>query len=189
MFRILRGGLLATCCLMALPLFACGGDDDDDAPVRLDPEDWVADICEKARKFDDAQTDAIQVLAEADEEDAKELKAAIVSLVRWSGFALEDFVRDVERIGEPDIDSADKLMDAFRAHEKQQKDILNTFKSDVDRIDTDDRDYAEKVFDVLADVEEIDFRDRLEELDDDDIDDLIDLIDEDPDCSFILFNS
>ncbi len=176
---------------MALPALAigCGGDDDDVSSKKVEVEDWVADMCKKAHDFDDAQTEAVQPLVEADETDSKELKSAIESLVREAGFATEDFVQDVERIGVPDIDGGDKVLAAFRQHQKDEQKILDKFLADVNKIDTKDKQYSEKVFDVLDDVEQNDLRDLLKAIDEGDVDDLIDLIDDDEDCSFIVFDS
>ena len=184
-----RFGMFAL--FMALPALAigCGGDDDDVNKQKVEVEDWVADMCQKAQAFDDAQTEAVQPLIEADETDSKELKSAIDSLVRAAGFAADDFVRDVERIGVPDIDGGDKVLAAFRQHQKDEQKILDKFQSDVNKIDQDDKDYADQVFNILDDVESNDLRDSLEEIDERDVDHLIDLIDENEDCSFIVFDS
>ncbi|MGE3073117.1 MAG: hypothetical protein AB7N24_03250 [Dehalococcoidia bacterium] len=185
-----RFGLFALVLVLPAIAVACGGDDDDNVnKQKVEVEDWVADMCKKAQDFDDAQTEAVQPLVDADETDPEELKAAIDSLVRNAGFANEDFLRDVERIGIPDIDGGEKVVEAFREHQKDEQKILDKFQSDVNKVDLDEKDYADQVYEILDDVEENDLRDRLEAIDENDVDDLIDLIDENEDCSFVVFDS
>ncbi|MGE0599667.1 MAG: hypothetical protein AB7J35_05495 [Dehalococcoidia bacterium] len=185
-----RLGLFAVFLALPVAVIGCGGDDDDDVnKQKVEVEDWVADMCKKAQDFDDAQTDAVQPLVDADESDPEDLKAAIDSLVRNAGFANEDFVRDVERIGIPDINGGEKVVAAFRQHQKDEQKILEKFKSDVNKVDLDEKDYADQVYEILDDVEDNDLRDLLEKIDERDVDDLIDLIDENEDCSFVVFDS
>lgn len=181
--------MLAVLTTLAAFAVGCGGGVGDSKTQKVEIQDWVAGMCLKAHDFDDAQTEAAHALAEADEDNPEALKKAIDSLVRDAGFALEDFVRDVERIGEPDIRSGSKVLDAFRQHQNDEQKILDKFKSDVNRLDQNDKKYREKVFGILNDVEDKDLRDRLEGIKQDDVDHLIGLIDTDMECSFIVFDS
>jgi len=181
-----RSGAFAAIAAVASLGFACGG---GDSLEKVDAEDWVADVCEKARDFDDATSEAVEPLADADEDDSAELKDAIDEMVTGMNKAIDTLIEDVEDVGQPDIEGGDKVIQAFRDHAKEQKEILEDFQSDVNKLDEDDDDFADQLFDVLTDVDETDLRDELEDINENDVDDLIDLIDEDEECAAILFNS
>lgn len=187
MSTLLRRAILSATAMLLAFSVACGGGDAAPERQRLSAADWVADVCAKANDYDDAQSEAIRPLAEADEGDPAQLREAIESMVRNSQFAAADFLDAVERVGAPDIAHAEAVMDAFRAHEEQQREVLGRFKSDVNKLDTTDTRYNAKVLALVETVEHLDFRARLEAIGEADVDDLIGLIDADAECSFILF--
>ncbi|MBK7725729.1 MAG: hypothetical protein IPI33_10980 [Dehalococcoidia bacterium] len=120
LFTVRSGAFVAIAAVSALG-FACGG---GGSLEKVDAEDWVADVCDKAIDFDEASSDAIQPLAEADEDDAGELKDAIDDLVKDMTKAIDVFVEDIEDVGQPDIDGGDKVIAAIRDHAKDEKKAL-----------------------------------------------------------------
>ena len=57
-----RSGAFAAIAAVASLGFDCGG---GDSLEKVDDEDWVADVWEKARDFDDAPSEAVEPLAHA----------------------------------------------------------------------------------------------------------------------------
>jgi len=182
----LRFGLLAGLSALAALAVACGGD----SLEKVDAEDWVADVCDESVDFDADFADVAAELDVIDDGDPDEIKDAIDEFVDEATKLIDEFVKDVEEVGQPDIDGGAEVIKAFREHAKDQKKVLTDFRSDVGKLDDDDDDdFRDDVFDLLDDADEFDLRDRLEDIDENDVDDLIDEIDNDPDCSFVLFNS
>jgi hypothetical protein len=184
---LLRTGLLAaTASSLAILASACGGDSIE----KVDVDDWVADVCDRAVDFDDDFADAGSELDIIEDGDPDEIKDAIDQFVKEGTDLIDDFVKDVEEVGQPDIDGGDKVIKAIKDHAKDRKKTLTDFKGDVDDLDDDDDDdFRDDVFDLLDDVEEADLRDRFEDIDQKDVDDLTDMIDDEPGCGSILFNS
>lgn len=164
---------------------ACGGS----SLEKVDADDWVADVCDAALDFQDDFLDAAGGLDVIEDGDPDEIKDAVDEWVDEGSDAIDAFVKDVEDVGQPDIDGGADVIKAFRAHAKKQKEILADFKKDVNKLDDDDdEDFRDGVFDILDDVEDPDFREELEDIDENDVDDLIDQIDDEPDCASVLFN-
>ena len=180
-----RLGLVAIAAAV-LPFAACGGSDLE----KVDAEDWVADVCDRALDFDDDLNDAAADLAVIEDGDPDEIKDAIDAFVDDASDIIDEFVKDIEDIGQPDIEGGDQVIKAIRAHAKDEKDQLTKFKDEVNDLDDDDEDdFRDDVISVLEDTEDLDLRDRFEDIDERDVDDLIDEIDADSDCSSALFSS
>ena len=183
---LFRTSLLATAASGLALLSACGG---GDSLEKVDAEDWVADVCDRALDFDDDIADAGSELDVLEDGDPDEIKDAIDQFVKEATKIIDEFVKDIEKIGQPDIDGGDKVVKAIREHAKQEKKVFTDFKKDVNDLDDkDDDDFRDDVFDLLDDVEDPDLRDRFEDINERDVDDLIDMIDDEPGCSDILFN-
>jgi len=184
---LLRGGFALTLPALAVALASCGGD----SPEKVDAEDWVADVCDRAADFEEEFIDAGEPLNDIDDRsDPDEIKDAIDQFVEDASDIIDAFIKDVEEIGEPDIDGGSDVLKAMKEHADERKDILARFRDDVNDLDDDDEDdFRDGVFDLLDDVDDPDFRDRLEDIDERDVDDLIDMIDEDPACAGTLFSS
>lgn len=174
--------------IAAAPLFsaACGG---GGGLEKVDADDWVADVCDAALDFEDDFLDATDGLEVIEDGDPGEIKDAIDEFVTDGNKAIDAFVKDVEKVGQPDIDGGDKVIKAVKSHANERKDILSGMKKDVNKLDDDDdEDFRDGVFDILDNLDDPDFRDKLEDIDENDVDDLIDSIDEDSACASVLFN-
>ena len=183
---LLRTGLLAaTAAFFALALSACGGD----SLEKVDADDWVADVCDRAIDFDDDFANAGGELDVIEDGDPGEIKDAIDQFVEEAQDIIDEFVKDIEEIGQPDIEGGSDVIKAIRDHAKERKDIFSDFKNDVDDLDDDDEDdFRDEVFELLDDAENPDLRDRFDDINENDVDDLADAID-DEGCGSILFNS
>lgn len=177
---------LGTIFLIPAVVVGCGGGSDLE---KVDVEDWVADVCDAAIDFDDDFFDSASALDVLEDGDPDEIKDGIEEFKTDGSKAIDAFVKDVEKAGQPDIDGGAEVIKVFQAHAKKQKSILEKFQKDVNKLDDDDDDdFRDDVLDALDDIEDPDFREELEDIDEKDVDDLIDLIDDDSECSSILFN-
>ncbi len=166
-------------------LGACGGD----SLEKVDVDDWVADVCDAAIDFEEEFLDAASALDVIEDGDPGEIKDGVAKFTRDGAKAIDQFVKDVDDIGQPDIDGGAEVIKAFRGHAKAQKAILQKFKKDVGKLDDgDDDDFRDEVFETLDDIDDPDFREELEDINENDVDDLIDEIDSDSDCASVLFS-
>jgi len=170
-----------------IPLsFACGGDNLD----KVDADDWVADICDAADDFNDdleRSAERLQVLGEGDPDDIKE---AIDKFANDAKEAIDGFVKQVQDIGQPDIDGGGKVVQAIRNHARDEQRAIDDFRDEVNDLDIDDEDdFRDEVVKILSEGPDLDLRDRLEDIDEDEVDDLMGEIDEDSQCSAALFSS
>jgi hypothetical protein len=171
---------------LALLLSACGGD----SLEKVDADDWVADVCDRATDFDEDFAEAGEELDVIEDGDPDEIKDAVGQFVDDANEIVDAFVKDIEEVGQPDIDGGADVIKAIKAHADERKDIFNDFKNDVDDLDDDDDDdFREEVFELLDDAENPDLRDRFEDIDQNDVDDLTDQIDAEDGCGTILFSS
>lgn len=179
-----RLGLLAALPLSSM-LFACGGG--GDKKVAMD--DWVADLCDAAIDFDEASDKAGEGFLEADFDDTKEAKAAFKKSVDSQKKAQKAFRSDFDKLGQPDIEDGDKVVDAFEDQFKENDKLTADISKAVADIDDDD-DFFEEFLKVADDFDTPDFREALNDLadDSDDVQDLIDEIDADAECSSVIFD-
>ena len=171
----------------ALPLsVACGGDSIE----TIDADDWVADVCDAALDFEDDLANAGEGLDVLEDGDPDEIKDAIDEFTDEANETIDKFVKEIEGVGQPDIDGGRDVIDAIRDHADDEKGAIDDFRDDVNDLDDEDEDdFRDDVIDLLDDTEEFDLRDRLEDINENDVDDLIDDIDADSACSSALFSS
>ncbi|MFN8616681.1 MAG: hypothetical protein U0837_06260 [Dehalococcoidia bacterium] len=181
--------LARTALLAALPLTtllaSCGGGSDKKVPA----DDWVADLCDAAVSFQKASDKAGEGFLEVDFGDTKKAKAAFKDSVEKQQEAQKDFRADFDKIGQPDIQDGDKVVDAFKDQFEENDKATDDVAKAVAKIDNDD-DFMEEFLKVADDFDTPDFRAKLEDLadDSDDVADLIDSIDEDSECSSVIFD-
>ncbi len=181
--------LARTAVLAALPLSSfltsCGGG----GAKKVDADDWVADLCDAAASFQKASDKAGESFLEADFSDTKKAKAAFKESVEKQKDAQKDFRADFDKIGQPDIEDGDKVVDAFKDQFEENDKATDDVAKAIAKIDNDD-DFTEAFFKIADDFDTPDFRAKMEDLadDSDDVADLIDAIDEDADCSSVIFD-
>ena len=77
--------------------------------------------------------------------------------------AIDAFVKDVEKVGQPDIDGGDKVIKAVRSHAKERKDILSGMKKDVNKLDDDDDEESAEIIVADANTRAVDLNVRPRE--------------------------
>ena len=166
-------------------LFACGSD-----TKKVAMDDWVADLCDAAADFDDASDEAGSFLEE-EFDDNKEAKAAFAKAIDAQKEAQKDFRSVFDKLGQPDIEGGDKVVEAFKDQFEANDKLIKDLGDAVDDIDDDGDDFFAQFIEISSEMEEPDFRSELEDLADDydDVEDLIDEIDDDEDCSGTIFSS
>lgn len=175
----------------AIPLtslvVACGGGGSD-KKVALD--DWVEDLCKIAIDFDEASDKAGEKFEDADLDDTKDAKKAFAESIKEQKDAQKEFRSDFDKLGQPDIEDGDKVVDAFKDQFEENDKLTEDVEKAVKDIDDDD-DFIEEFMKIADDFDTPDFREKLDDLaeDNDEVQDLIDAIDEDPDCSSVIFDS
>ena len=172
----------------ALPIAAIAIGCSGSSSKKVELDDWVADLCDAAADFSNAADEASKPLDDADIEDTKEAKKAFAETLKLQKEAQKDFRSDFDKIGQPDIEDGDKVMDAFRDQFKANTDATDDIGKAVADID-DDEDFLDAFFELADKFDTPDFREKLNDLaeDSDDVQDLIDAIDDDPDCSDTIF--
>jgi hypothetical protein len=182
--KLARAGLLAALPLSSF-LFACGGGSDK----KVDPDDWVADLCDAALDFDKASDRAGEAFLDADFEDTKDAKAAFKKSLEDQKDAQKDFRAAFDKIGQPDIKDGDKVVSAFKAQFKENDKMTSDVGKAVADIDDKD-DFMTEFLKIADDFDTPDFREKMNKLadDSDDVADLIDSIDADEDCSAVIFD-
>ncbi|MBK9341553.1 MAG: hypothetical protein IPN07_00600 [Dehalococcoidia bacterium] len=165
-------------------LFACGG---GDKKVALD--DWVADLCDAAADYQEASDKAGEGFLEADFEDTKKAKEAFAESLKDQKEAQSDFRSAFGKIGQPDIEDGDKVIDAFKEQFDENDKLTKDIEKAIKAIDDDD-DFLEEFLKVADEFDTPDFREKLDDLaeDSDDVQDLIDEIDDDEACSEAIFD-
>lgn len=180
-----RLGLIAFAAA-TLPLTACGGGGGAD---KVDVEDWVADVCDRAIDFDDDLLAAADDLSVIEDGDPDEIKDAIDTFADDASDLMDDFIKDVEKIGQPDIDGGADVLKAFKQHAADEKKQISKLKKDVKDInERNEDDFRDEVISLFEDIEDLNLRDKLEDIGERDVDDLIDMIDDDSDCAAALFS-
>ncbi|MGE0599666.1 MAG: hypothetical protein AB7J35_05500 [Dehalococcoidia bacterium] len=176
--------LLAAALPVASLATSCGGG--GTKTVALD--DWVDDLCDIAADFSKASDKAGAAFDDADVTDTKEAKEAFAQTLKEQEKAQKDFRSDFDKIGQPDIEDGDKVIDAFKDQFEANTDLTDDIGKAVADID-DDEDFLEAFFGLVDKFETPDFREKLDDLarDSDDVQDLIDAIDDDQDCSDTIF--
>lgn len=180
-----RLGLLAAVPL-ALFAVACGSSSNN---KKVDADDWVAELCNVAIDFDKAGDEAGEEFLEVDFDDTKEAKEAFAKSISEQKDAQKDFRSDFEKLGQPDIEDGDKVVEAFEQQFDDNDDFTDKIADAVSDID-EDEDFLEEFSDILDDNTEPDFRDTLEDIagDGDDVQDLIAEIEADEDCANVIFD-
>ena len=176
----------ATLCLLlmglsTLALTACGGG----GGKKVDPEDWVADLCDAAVDFED---DLANIGQDADDIDltGKNAKKDVLAVFSDQKKAIADFKKAYEKIGIPDSKNGKKIDEAIQATFKEREDFINDLSKAVNKLDTGKR-FEDDLSEAFGDLDEPDsLLTRLEDLDERDADDVLDLINENGDCSSTL---
>ncbi len=184
--RALTGRLMLL--VAALPLAAvitaCGG-----GAKKVNAQEWVDSLCEAAADFDEARDNASSAFDEVDFTDTKGAREAFADATKEQKEIQKDFRSAFDKIGEPDIKGGDKVVKAFEAQFKENDQKTDEVAKLVEKID-DDADFVEEFLKILDEVEEPDFRGRLEDVAEDhpEVDEIIELIEDDPDCARVIFS-
>lgn len=170
-------------------LAACGGGGDDDELVAVDT--WVRSLCSAAARFDVASDEAGDAFVEAvDEspEDTAAIKEGFAESIELQKEAQKTFRDEFEDLGKPDVDDPDAIIKAFRDQFEENDDRTDQIARDIADI-ADDEDFFEAF--MALDIEEPNFRARLEPLADDDeaVQRIIDEIEANNDCAVVLFDA
>ncbi|MEO8539290.1 MAG: hypothetical protein ABI577_06075 [bacterium] len=183
--KLARTALLAALPLSALT-FACGGGGSD---KKVDADDWVADLCDAAVSFQKASDKAGEGFLDADFDNTKETKAAFKKSLEGQKKAQKDFRSDFDKIGQPDIEDGDKVVDAFHDQFKENDKLTDEIAKAVADI-SDKDDFVTEFSKIADDFDTPDFRAKMDDLGDksDDVVDLVATIDDDTECSGIIFD-
>lgn len=177
--------LLVAALPLAAFIAACGGG----GAEKVDAEKWVDALCEAAADFDKARDNTGAAFEEVDLTDTKGAKEAYAGAIGEQKDVQKDFRAAFDKIGEPDIKGGDKVVKAFEEQFKENDAKTDEVGDLVAGIDNDD-DFVEEFLKIIDNLEEPDFRGRLEKVANDypDVDEIIDLIEKDPDCTRVIFS-
>ncbi len=179
--------LLAGAVMSASIAAACGGGEDEEL-VAVDV--WVRSLCSAAARFDVASDEAGQPFVDAvDEtpEDTAAIKEAFAEALEDQIGAQREFRREFDDLGKPDVEDPDAVIDAFHEQFEENDARTEQIGEDVANFD-DDEDFFEAFLGL--DLEEPDFRTKLEPLAEDDplVQDLIEEIEANPGCAATIFD-
>ncbi len=163
---------LAALTLSIPVLAACGG-----GTKKVEAKEWAANFCDATLDFKEASDD---LEAEFDEIDFEDDKAheEFADLISQQRDELDDFVKEFEKLGGPDIDEGPAVVEEISEALDEYREFLTELVDELEKAD----DIMEGMS-ALEDVEEpVGVRVRLEELDDNDVDDLIEEMDEEEEC-------
>lgn len=183
MSRLVLAGAVVSATLAA----ACGGGDDEEL-VAVDV--WVRGLCSAAARFDTASDEAGQPFVDAvDEspEDTPAIKEAFAEALEAQKEAQGEFRSEFEDLGKPDVEDPDAVIEAFREQFEENDGRTEQIGEDVAAID-DDEDFFAAFLEI--DIDEPDFRAKLEPLADDDagVQEIIDEIEANQDCAATIFD-
>jgi hypothetical protein len=183
--KLARAGLLTALPLSVL-MFGCGGRSAD----KVAADDWVAKLCDDATTFNTASDKAGEDFSNVDLTNTKDAKAAFKTSLDAQLDAQKDFRASFDKLGQPDIEDGDKVVDAFVAEFKANDKVTEDVGKAVADID-DKADFLDEFLKIADNFDTPDFRDRLSPLAEgnDDVQALIDKIDADQDCSSVIFDS
>lgn len=177
--------------LSALALLAGAGCFGGNDAKKVDAEDWVDDLCKATDDLDEAETEAFfdyDSLFDVEDVDGEEVRDALLDYVEAYNEALDDFVDELDEIGEPDVREGGKLLAAVREFVEEERKSVDRAGRRAKELDEKGQDLAEAVDEIFFDIK---FADLLELFDDSgspDADDVIELIDEDIACAGFLFS-
>ena len=156
---------------------------------KVDPDDWVADLCDIAIDFQKAGDEAGEGFLDADLDDTKKAKEAFADAIRGQRDAQKDFRSDFNGIGQPDVEDGDKIVEAFKQQFDDNDDFTGKVEDAVAEIDDGDE-FFEEFMAILEDNPEPDFRETLDEIagDGDGVEDVVRQIEDDPDCASVIFD-
>ena len=179
---------LAAALPLALFASACGGSSSSDK--KVDADDWVADLCDIAIDFDKAGDEAGEEFRDADLADTKEAKEAFAKSLDAQEEAVDEFRSEFKKLGQPDIEDGDKVVEAFEQHFDDNDDFTSKLADAVADIDEGD-DFVEEFTAIIDDNTEPDFRETLGDVagDGDDVQALIAEIEDDADCAEVIFDA
>lgn len=174
---MVAGGLLAAC-----------GDDVE----KVDPEDWVDDLCgatqELSETEDDALTDYDDVFL-SDSTDGEDVRDGAIEYVDAYDEALGEFVDEIEKLGQPDIEDGKAVLEALRDFVEAEKEVLDAIRGEIEDLEEEDEDLALAVDDLIFEIDYQDFLEAIEDADSSEADDIAELVEENDDCAEFLFNS
>ncbi|MCC7366528.1 MAG: hypothetical protein IT303_19375 [Dehalococcoidia bacterium] len=172
--------LAAGLTIASLLLSACGGG--DGGGKKVDPDDWVADLCDL---WVDSDDELNSIGEDIDTTDKDSVLDVLDDAVNLSGNLRDDF----DDLGQPDIEDGDKVREAFQASLEHREEAFAEARDKVNDLDEDDDDFEDQVFEVFEEMPQSDLLDDLEELADNN-DDVADLVDEiNAECGDIIFAS
>ena len=170
--------------LSALAFSACGG-----GAKKVDADDWVDAVCDAAKDYQKESDKAADKLFSIDTEDTAKAKKALLALVDDNKEASDEFRKEFDKAGKPDLKSGDAVVKAFKEQFKENDKNAAELKKRVEKIDVK-KDFDSQFIEIIEDVPDTDFRGRLEDVvdDEDDAEEIIELIDDDPECADVLFD-
>lgn len=176
--------LLSAALSLAAIITACGGDAN-----KVEAQEWVDALCEAAADFDKARDNTGSAFEEVDVTDTKAAKEAYAEANSEQEDVQQDFRAAFDKIGEPDIKGGDKVVEAFEAQFKENDELTSEVAKRVEDID-DSADFVEEFLKILDEVDEPDFRGRIEDVAGDypEVAEIIALIEEDADCARVIFS-
>lgn len=183
MTRLALAGAVVSATLAA----SCGGGDDEELVAV---EVWVRGLCSAAARFDTASDEAGQPFVDAvDEspEDTPAIKEAFAEALEAQKEAQREFRNEFEDLGKPDVDDPDAVIEAFREQFEENDTRTERIGEAVAEID-DDADFFAAFLEI--EIDEPDFRAKLEPLADDDpgVEDIIAEIESNDDCAATIFD-
>lgn len=181
--RLALAGAVVSATLAA----ACGGGDDEELVAV---EVWVRGLCSAAARFDTASDEAGEPFVDAvneSPEDTPAIKEAFAEALEAQKEAQREFRNDFEDLGKPDVEDPDAVIKAFRDQFEENDGRTEQIGDDVADID-DDADFFEAFSEI--EIDEPDFRAKLEPLADDDpgVTSIIAEIEANADCAETIFD-
>lgn len=169
-------------------LAACGSNEDDEV-VAVDT--WVRSLCSAAARFDIASDEAGDAFVEAVDEspdDTAAIKEGFAESIELQKEAQKTFRDEFGELGKPDVDDPDAVIKAFRDQFEENDERTDRIARDIEAI-SDDEDFFEAFAEL--EIEDIDFRSKLEPLaeDDEGVQQIIDEIEANEDCAATLFDA
>lgn len=177
--------LLAAVALPSILFTACGGG----GGKTVEADAWVETVCDAAKDFQKSTDKAAEKFFDIDTSDTAKAKKTAIQLVDDNKEAAEEFRKEFEKAGKPDLKSGDAVVKAFEAQFKENDKQIADLKKKMEAINVKE-DFESQFLAIAEDAPDSEFRSKLEEVaeDEDDAQEIIDLIDEDADCADVIFD-